>query len=119
MPIVSMNGVEIPSPQTIEMSFRNIGKAETTAAGTTVFDMVAVKRDAKMTWRYLSPEDASIITGTIKASPFFALAFVDPETNEDVEGEYMLGDIIMKPFRYDENGNVMGYTDITATLKER
>lgn len=119
MAIVTLNGVEVPSPQTIEMSFRNIGKSETTAAGTTVFDLVAVKRDAKMTWRFLAPEDASIITGTVKTSPFFSLAFVDPETSENVESEYMLGDIIVKPFRYDDDGKIIGYTDVTVNFKER
>lgn len=119
MPIAKMNGVEIPAPTAIEISYRKIGKAETTAAGTTVYDLVAIKRDVKMTWRYMTPADASVITGTVKASPFFDLAFVDPETNEDVESEYTLEDIIIKPFRYDENGKIIGYTDVVATMKER
>lgn len=118
MAIIAINGLDMPSPQTMEISYREIGKNETNAAGQKVMDRVALKRDLKCVWRYLSKEDAGILLGQITPEPFMDVSFVDPVTGENAEGEYKAADTVIKPNRY-ANGFPVGYADITINFQER
>lgn len=118
MAVLIINGMDMPSPQTMEISWREIGKKETNAMGQMVMDRVALKRDIKCVWRYLSVDDARVLFGIVNAEPFFSLACVDPVTGENVVGEYKAEDRLIKPARYAE-GKPVGFSDVQITFQER
>lgn len=118
MAVIAINGMEVPSPQTMEITWREIGKSDTNAAGQLVMDRVAIKKDLKFVWRYLSVDDMRFLIGLVNAEPFLQITCIDPATGEDAQGEYRAVDRLVKPSRY-QDGKPAGYSDLQITFEER
>lgn len=80
MALLTINGVEMPSPSKLEAEIFEIGAfGERTASGRLVADRVAVKRRLKLKWAVLSPAQMGLLLGAV-GGVFFEAAYPDPQT---------------------------------------
>lgn len=119
MAILTINGAEMPSPGELNISYKPEGKAEISAAGTTVMDRLSVRRTISATFRHLTTEGAELLLqSAIQTALFFDLQYYDPMTGQTVTGTFRATSCSLSPLRY-SNGVPTGYVDGKLTMEER
>lgn len=85
-------GTHVKNPAAIRLGVFDLTKADRTADGTMVMDIIATKRRVDVTWKFISDTDLALIVDTITAhKPFFTLRY--PEAGRERTITCYAGDI--------------------------
>lgn len=91
MALITIGGVDIPTPADYQISILDISKASRNANGTMIIERVATKRKIELSWKKLSREQLSLILTAV--SPVsFSVTYMDPKDNTYKSGYFYAGD---------------------------
>lgn len=116
MALITINGVDLPTPSDLQVGIMDLSKAERNARGTMIIERIATKRKLDLTYSFLTRSELSLVLSAV-SSVFFNVTYLDPQTNSYRTGSFYCGDrnVGMLDFK---NG-VPRYKDIKFDLIER
>lgn len=82
MEFFKVNGKKIKAPTELTVTPEVLDKAERTADGTMVVDIIGEKRKVDVNWEYLSKEDMTALAKAIGADKFAEISFHDNGTGD-------------------------------------
>lgn len=90
--LISINGTDIPSPDTYEVTISDLDASANRSGNGTLFrDRIAVKRTINLGWTLLTSTELSQILQAV--SPvFFAVTYLDPQLNALSAGNFYVSD---------------------------
>jgi hypothetical protein len=114
--LISIGGVDLPTPSDYEVGIMDISKAERNANGTMIIERIATKRKIALKYAYLSATDlASVLTAI--APTFYNVTYLDPQTNSYRTASFYCGD--RNAGMIDFVNGVPRYKDVAFDLIER
>lgn len=116
MALISINGVDIPTPSDLQVGIMDLSKAERNANGTMIIERIATKRKLEISYSYLSSTDLSSVLNAIDPV-FFNVTYMDPQTDSMRTGSFYSGDRNCGMLSF-TNG-VPRYKDVKFNLIER
>lgn len=118
MAILSVNGVNMPSPSAMKVNIFDVSSsADRNASGYAVIDRVGVKRKLEMTWAHLTAQQLSSLLTAVGTNTFFTAQYPDPQTGTSRSMTCYCGDRAMGVLRM-QNG-VPVWTDVQMNWIER
>lgn len=116
MALISIGGVNLPTPSDYQVDILDLSKAERNARGTMIIERIATKRKLEIRWNYLDKTQLKQILNLV--SPvFFAVTYLDPQTDGNKSGTFYSGD---RPIpMLDFQKSVPRYRDVKLSLIER
>jgi len=115
--LITINGVELPTPSEFKVGIQDLSKAERNTRGMLIIERIrGGVRKIELGWNFLTAEQMSLILNAV--SPvLFSVTYPDPMTNANRTGTFYAGDrpVSMMDFR---NG-VPRYKDVRFSLVER
>ena len=90
--LITVNGVELPSPDTYEVTISDLDASASRSGNGTLFrDRIAIKRTINLGWYLIDAEELSAILNAV--SPVFVtVSYLDPETMSLKHGEFYASD---------------------------
>ena len=82
--MLTIDGLTMPAPVSMILSYESVGRSEITADGALAADRLAIKRRAKIVWRGLERVAAAQVLGALTQGVFLAVALPDPRAGEMV-----------------------------------
>ncbi|MBQ8081678.1 MAG: hypothetical protein IJ240_07235 [Clostridia bacterium] len=79
-----IDGLLMPAPAALTLSYEPVGRADIAADGSAVADRIAVKRRVTASWRRLTLREAQALLAAVNAAPLFDLTLFDPAEGESV-----------------------------------
>jgi len=116
MPLLKVNGVDMPSPSAMTPGEEDIGKWERNARATMIGEHIATKAKIELSWAYLSATQLSKLLTAIKPQ-FFNVTYIDPVSNALRTATFYKGGRSMPIMDY-RNG-VPRYKDVKFNIIER
>lgn len=116
MALISINGVDIPTPSEMKLGVMDLSKAERNANGMMIIERIATKQKLEIKYNFLGAADLENLLSKI-SSTFFNVTYLDPTTNAFVTKSMYSGDRNFGMVDY-ING-VARYIDLTFSLIER
>ena len=116
MALISINGVDLPTPNEYDPSIQDLVKADRNANGTLIAEKIATKRKIQLGWPYLTGAQYSQIQNLVD-SMFFTVKYFDAKENGYKTGTFYVSDRPAPMMRF-KNG-VAEYKDIKINLIER
>lgn len=114
--MITINGVELPTPTDYSVGIQDISKAERNANGTMIIERIATKRKIELMWSYLSQSDLAKVLKAV--SPvFFTVSYPDPQEGGRKTGTFYSGDRTNPAMDYID-GNIR-WKNIKFNLIER
>lgn len=118
MALIKIDGTELPSPDTYQVTISDLDASANRSANGTLFrDRVAVKRTIDLSWALLPPSDHSSLLQKV-SSVFFTVAYYDPQTNSTRSGTFYVSDrksgIAIK-----QSDGTYKWRDVSFSLVER
>lgn len=75
--MITINGVELPTPSDYRVGINDIVKAERNARGRMIIERITTKRKLELSWKYLTENQLSLVLGAV--SPItFTVTYPDP-----------------------------------------
>ena len=100
MALLQINGVDIATPKSLEVSINDIdGESNRNAAGDMCRDRIATKRKLTCEWPPLSNADCSVLLTAVK-DVFFTVTYPDPATGGLQTKTFYVGDRTMPVYSY-------------------
>ena len=115
MAVLSIGGVEMPTPSGMTPMIYDITEAERDSTGTMHIDLVATKYKLECTWSYLTQDDMTKLLKAIK-SITFSITFTDPETGSSKTINVYKGDRTIPILRVVDGKNT--YKDFKVNFIE-
>lgn len=116
MPLISINGVDLPTPTDYIVGIQDISKAERNANGTMIIERIATKRKLELSWSFLDSSQVSQVLHAV--SPvFFNVVYVDPQNNGTKTGTFYCGD--RNTGMIDFRNGIPRYKNVKFSLIER
>lgn len=113
--LLSINGINMPTPSEFKVGVQDISQAERVASGRIVIERIATKIKLEMKWNYLTPmQTKQILAATEHLT--FEVGYLDPRTNSFTTKEFYVGDRVVPMYSY-ANG-VAKYVDISFNFIE-
>lgn len=85
MALLTIAGVAVANPATIEVGEFDLSKSNRAASGLMSMDIIATKRRLDVTWRYLPDPERRKIEDLIRANrPFFTVAWQDGDSTSSM-----------------------------------
>jgi hypothetical protein len=116
MALVSIDGVDLPTPSDFSVGIMDLSKAERNANGTMIIERIATKRKLEIAYSYLTGSSLSAILTAVDPV-FFNVTYLDPKTNGFRTGSFYCGDRNVGMLDY--VGNIPRYRDCKFDLIER
>ena len=116
MALISVNGVELPTPSDYQVGIMDISKAERNANGTMIIERIATKRKIELAWSFLTKTQLSRILNLVDGV-FFSVMYIDPQTGGEKVGTFYCGDRNCGMFSFRDG--VPQYKDVKFNLVER
>jgi hypothetical protein len=116
MALVTINGVNVPTPSDFQVGIMDISKAERNANGLMIIERIATKKKLSLSYVYLTATDLKTILNAV-APVFYNVTYLDPVSNSNVTGSFYSGDRNMGMIDF-LNG-VPRYKDLKIELIER
>lgn len=91
MALITISGVDLPTPSEFQVGYMDVSKAERNANGTMIIERIATKRKLFITYAYISESDASLILKQI-APTTYTVIYMDPQTRSMKSGAFYCGD---------------------------
>lgn len=89
--LITVNGVDLPTPTNFTVAVQDISKADRNANGTMIIERIATKRKLSISYSYLSKTDSSSVLNAV-SSVFFTVTYQDPQTGGQRTGTFYSGD---------------------------
>jgi hypothetical protein len=114
--LISINGVDLPTPTDLDIGIMDLSKAERNAKGTMIIERITTKQKLGLSYALLGGSDLSKVLNAVDPV-FFSVTYFDPKINGFRTGTFYCGDrdCVMLDFK---NG-VPRYKDIKFDLIER
>ncbi len=117
MATVLIDNRQIVQPASIEIGKFRLTKAQRTADGTMVMELIATKRQVQLGWAVIAAPDLDYILDLLDTGVFHQLTFPDPQGGESMTITVYVGDISYKAWQYRDG--VRYWRDVSITLIER
>lgn len=91
MALVSIEGVDLPTPTEFQVDIMDISKAERNANGNMIIERITTKRKLNFTYTYVTPDDLGLILRKI-APTYYNVTYLDPQTGSYKTGSFYCGD---------------------------
>lgn len=114
--MIKVNGVDIKTPSTYQVSLNDLSKADRNANGLMIIERIATKRKVEMSWDFLTQAELYTLLQSI-ISVFFTVEYPDPQDGALKTGTFYVGDRTAGAMDY-KNG-VMRWKDIKFNFIER
>jgi hypothetical protein len=116
MSLIKVEGVDLPTPSSYNVTIQDITKNDRNAAGTMIIERIATKRVISLGWSYLSGGDYSTVLNAV--SPvFFDVTYFDPVSNTTQTSTFYCSDRQSGMILF-TNG-VPSWSNVQFTLTER
>jgi hypothetical protein len=115
MALVTVSGVELPTPQEFQIGYFDISKAERNASGKMIIERIATKRKLFLTYSYVTMSDAAMILKTI-APTYYTVTYFDAQDGQMKSGSFYCGDRQLGFIDY--RSGVPRYKDFSFNLIE-
>lgn len=112
-----IDGITIATPTELKVGVFRLTKAERTASGKMVMEIIAVKRRLDLKWNIIKDTDLKQIMDLLDAKVFHTVTYPDPQTGENTTITCYTGDINMNAFRRIVNSRY--YADVSLSLIEQ
>lgn len=112
-----IDGITIATPTELKVGVFRLSKAERTASGKMMMEIIAVKRRLDCKWALIKDTDLKQIMDLLDAKVFHTVTYPDPQTGETATITAYVGDINMNAFR--RIGNSRYYADVSLSLIEQ
>ncbi|MCM3763441.1 DUF6711 family protein [Neobacillus niacini] len=116
MALISVNGVDLPTPSDYDVGIMDLSKAERNVRGEMIIERIATKRKIELGWSYLTGAQYSQVLNAVDPV-FFSVTYFDPKINGMKTGTFYSGDRQAPMMRFD-NG-VASWKDIKFNLIEK
>lgn len=116
MALLTIGGVDMPTPTELGIGVMDLSKAERNAKGYLILERIATKQKLTVTYSFITAEDLSTLLKAI-APTSFSVKYVDPISNSYKTYQMYSGDRNMGMI--DFIGGVARYKDFTFDLVER
>jgi hypothetical protein len=116
MALISINGVDLPTPSEYTPSIMDLSKAERNVRGEMLIERIAIKRKIELGWATLTGAQYSQILNAVDPV-FFSVSYFDPKSNGMKTGTFYCGDRQAPMMRFD-NG-VASWKDVKFDLVEK
>jgi hypothetical protein len=116
MTLVSINGVELPTPSTYQVGIQDLNKAQRNARGTMIIERIATKRKIELSWKHLKNDQLQQLLNLVK-NTFFEVKYLDPQTGIENTGTFYSGDRKIGAMDYFDNN--IRWKDIKFNIVER
>lgn len=115
MAILTIGGVEMPTPSEMSPMMYDITEAERDSTGTMHIDLVATKYKLECAWSYLTQEQMTKVLNAIKPITF-SVSFIDPESGSSKSINVYKGDRTIPILRVVDGKNT--YKDFKVNFIE-
>lgn len=89
-----INGITIKTPTKLRVGvFRIAGRAERTASGKMVMDIIAIKRKLYLEWEIIEESELKKIMDTLESRTFHTVTYPDPQKGENHTITAYVGDM--------------------------
>ena len=89
--LISVSGVDLPTPTEFQVGYMDVSKAERNANGTMIIERITSKRKLFLTYAYVTESDAS--TMLLQLAPTsYTVTYMDPQTRSMKSGSFYCGD---------------------------
>lgn len=116
MALITINGVNVPTPTDFQVGIQDISNAQRNANGLMIIERICTKKTLSISYSYLSASDMSTVLQAI-APVYYNVTYLDPLTNTNVTSSFYCGDRSLGMIDY-QNG-VPRYQNVKFTLIER
>lgn len=116
MALVSIDGVDLPTPSDYQVEILDISKAERNANGTMIIERITTKRKISVKYNYLNSAQLKDLL-TKLAPTFFNVTYLDPQDNITKTSSFYCGD--RNASLVDFVDNTPRYKDVSFNLIER
>jgi hypothetical protein len=116
MAMITINGVDLPTPTALQVGIFDISKAERNANGRMVIERITTKRKLFFTYSFLTEIEASAVLNAVSPT-LYDVTYIDPQTKNVKSGTFYTGDRNIGFVDY-QNG-VARYQDLTFNLIEQ
>ncbi len=121
MSVLTISGIEMPSPTDYQVGVMDLdGKTTRTADGTLKRDRLAVKRKIEVFYAFITPEELKTVLQAI--SPvFFPVVYIDPQDDGDdgiKTGTFYAGDRTVAAVSF-ADGQITHWKDLKFSLVEQ
>lgn len=108
MALITINGVDLPTPSDYSVGIMDISKAERNARGRMIIERITTKRKIEISYAYLNASELSNILQSV--SPvFYDVTYLDPQTGSYRTASFYCGD---------RNVGMLDFTDGVARYKD-
>lgn len=121
MPVLKINGVAIPTPQTYQWGLQDIDSEDGSGRnqdGELFRDRIARKRKLVCTWPPMEPEEMSFLLKAMTPE-FFTLEYPDAEEGCTIEGTFHVGDRTSPLYMWNEEKKKKLWTGLSANFVEK
>lgn len=94
-----IDGVPIKTPTELKVGIYRLSKAERTASGKMVMEVIAIKRRLDLTWEIIADDDLSTILDVLESKVFHTVTYPDPQSGESHTITAYVGDITQEAFQ--------------------
>lgn len=116
MALITVNGVNLPTPSDYQIGVQDISNAQRNAQGTMIIERIATKKTITLSYAFLSASDLSTILQAI-APTFYNVTYLDPVTNSNLTSSFYAGDRSLGMI--DFQNSVPRYQNLKFELIER
>lgn len=116
MAVITVGGVDFPSPSDIKIGVQDINKADRNTKGTMILERITTKRKLDLSWKFMTAANLAIVLNAVSGT-FFTVTYTDPVTNALRTGTFYAGDRTVGVM--DIRAGVTRYEDIKFNLIER
>ena len=117
--MVTIDGLALPAPTALTVSYDSVGRSAVTADGSLVADRLAVKRRAKLVWRGLERADTARTLTALTQGTFLAVTLPDPRLGDVASLTMTLSRLDTEVLTVDGDARPGVCQQVTAVLTER
>ena len=117
--MLTIDGLALPSPAQLTVSYESVGRTEVTADGSLAADRIALKRRVRAGWRGLGREEAALVLTALTRGALLAVTLPDPRTGQSEALTMLVVELDADLMSVDGEGAPAGCRDITTVLRER
>ena len=117
--MLTIDGLLLPAPASLRVSYESVGRRETTADGSLAADRLALKRQAQAVWRGLDRAEAAQTLQALTQGVFLTVTLPDPRTGEADTLQMTVLSLDAELLSVDGEGRPSACRDVTAVLRGR
>ena len=117
--MLTIDGLALPAPAAMTLSYENVGRSEVTADGSLAADRLAVKRRVRLVWRGLERTAAAQVLGALTQGVFLAVGLPDPRAGAMAGLTMTVVSLEAELMNVDAQDRPAACRELTAVLRER